>query len=467
MLETPHFTVVSQWKDADTLAWAGEFSPFISALHHVLKVDEGQLPPLTIVLFRKASDFRAYDPVLEDGSVLPEGGFFGRQHSWSVIGLFAQGQADTRHVILHEGVHWYMSAYPRSRPLALEEGLAEVFSTFRTDASGREIFGDLLENDLRTVQAGTPLPVERLLAVTGYDPLAAHHGIGIFYAESWALAHYLMFSEDSGGGSALGRMLDAFGRRLGPEQAIREALGITPAELDLRLARYLQAGTYRVATFPRDPSAGIAGPIVPAPPAAVEVALAKLAAVSPGRAGLALDRAEAAIRIEPGSPDGYDLAALADERLGRPGPALEAAEAAIDRGSRNAWTWFLCGYERYGAASRAGACPPPTARRIADEAERAIALQPGLSEAYRQLAIVIGGAEPLTSDDARVFEEGARALPDDGWMEVGEAELEARRGDREGARALLEEALDRPGAFSPGDRTSVGRIAAGLGAGPG
>lgn len=321
--EAPHVTVVSQWGDAGTAAWAGEFEAFTAALGRVIRVDERRLPPLTVVLMNREADFQAYDPILENGQVLLEDGFFGRRLDWAVVGLYAHADFEnTRHVVLHEGVHWYLSAYPLPRPLAIEEGLAEVFSTFRTDGSGLGRFGAVVPADLALARRSPLLPVEQLLAVTRYDPLAARHGIGIFYAESWAFVHYLMFGGDAPGLAGLDRLLAAFGRGLPPRAALREALGLSPEELDRRLFRYLLVGTYRTESIRLG---ALAAPpaSVPAPPAAVEIALAKLAAVSPGRMALALRHADRAIGLDPSDAEAYELAAYARRELlltAEPGP---------------------------------------------------------------------------------------------------------------------------------------------------
>ena len=61
-------------------------------------------------------------------------GYFARQETWAVIGMAERlDDVETRQTIFHEGVHWVVSVYPRYLPLCLNEGLAEVFSTFEIE----------------------------------------------------------------------------------------------------------------------------------------------------------------------------------------------------------------------------------------------------------------------------------------------------------------------------------------------
>jgi len=133
-LRTGGFTVLTQLSERDTRSWADEFSQFIRALKDVVPVDERRVPPLTVVLFRGPARFDPYRPAGPDGRPVDAAGFFVRNPSWAMIGLASRSSdGATRHIIFHEGVHWCMSDVSGKYPLWFNEGLAEVFSTFRVE----------------------------------------------------------------------------------------------------------------------------------------------------------------------------------------------------------------------------------------------------------------------------------------------------------------------------------------------
>ena len=127
-ISAPEFTVVTTLKAADAQDWAEEFSQFISALGRVVPVDKRRLQPITMVIFARNADFESYRPALSDGTPSDVAGFFGRRESWAAVGMSgSRRSANTRSIIFHEGVHWYMSGFDNRRPTWLEEGRAEVF----------------------------------------------------------------------------------------------------------------------------------------------------------------------------------------------------------------------------------------------------------------------------------------------------------------------------------------------------
>ena len=53
-----------------------------------------------------------------------------------------------RRTIFHEGVHWFLSGTKTRNPVWLDEGLAEVFSTFRAEKD-RAAWGQAIPEHFR------------------------------------------------------------------------------------------------------------------------------------------------------------------------------------------------------------------------------------------------------------------------------------------------------------------------------
>jgi hypothetical protein len=74
----------------------------------------------------------------------------------------------------------------------LSEGIAEFFSTFRADGpNGKSVVGLVPEGRLRTFEDLGFMPLKEVLAPADVQALWASGRISLFYAEAWALVHYL------------------------------------------------------------------------------------------------------------------------------------------------------------------------------------------------------------------------------------------------------------------------------------
>jgi hypothetical protein len=302
-LRAPDFTILSQVSEKDSRAWADEFEQFILALHDVVPPDPGGLPPLTVVLFADPRQFSPYIPLAADGRPIDAAGFFSRHPTWAIIGLarHAHNEAETRHIIFHEGVHWCMGRTSLAYPLWFNEGLAEVFSTFRIQ-DGQARWGDPLFGHVALLREQEPLPVEKLLAVTQASPLYYQkHRIGIFYAESWALVHYMLFGRRAGARSDLFYYFQELKTGMAPDKAFEVAFGTDYAGMDETLREYVSGPAYAVTVRDLPPASGVTAAFVAASPLLVEKTLENLA-YSSRRLDVARQHAEALLKLSARSP---------------------------------------------------------------------------------------------------------------------------------------------------------------------
>ena len=96
-------------------------------------------------------------------------------------------------MIYHEYVHSLTADATRRLPAWANEGLAEFYSTFRSDPSGRTVErGRPVTQHVALLRQSPLIPLDTLLAVDRESPYYNEQSKqGIFYAESWALVHYL------------------------------------------------------------------------------------------------------------------------------------------------------------------------------------------------------------------------------------------------------------------------------------
>ena len=107
-------------------------------------------------------------------------------------------------IIFNEYTHYLVSREYSYLPLWIEEGCAEFYSTFYARKDRAEI-GLPVESHVHLLQDNTLIPLGDLFAMstesTDYNEGKRQ---GIFYAQSWALYHYLRTTV---GGDQLGEFL--------------------------------------------------------------------------------------------------------------------------------------------------------------------------------------------------------------------------------------------------------------------
>ena len=417
----PQFTLYSSAKSTDALQVAEEFQQFIDSLSEVLVVDTRRLPPLTIVMFSKPKEFLGFRPRRPDGKPWDIAGFFSRQEGWSVFGLAgARLDEDTRRTVFHEGVHWYSSGSEFSSPSWLEEGLAEVFSTFAVTKNRRE-WGQPIAEHVRALQSSRPMPLERLLSVSHSDPLFNEtRRTGLFYAESWAFVHLLLFGEHNRDRKQYNEYVRLFRSGIHPDNAFKIAFKKDYPAMDRELANYIDGGRYFVGSrliTPRTKSLVV----TPAGDAEREIALARLALGS-NRIPLARDHLDKAADADAdpvawNEVEGY--AALLENDVTA---ALRHFSKAAQLGSKDYRVYFELAQRKHQAAVDAGdsvTLSHADAREVADNYEKTIELCPWLLPPYQGLGGMIGFLGNEGEKDRTILARGRELFPTDGMIQLG------------------------------------------------
>lgn len=436
MLKTPRYTVISQLGDKPTRAWAAEFDQFIDSTSAVLKINPALLPPLTVVLFARSKDFDPYKPPRPDGTTAKNiGGYFYRTDGWGVIGLAEHGDDDdgTRRTIFHEAVHWLFSADRSPQPRWFSEGIAELLSTFRMRIEKVEFGHPISDHSLLLRQYGL-LPMKEFLAQDSSLFDRDDH-TGRYYAQSWALVHYLLVSGHPERREMLLRYIAAY-RTKSADESFKAGFGGDYAALEKDLRAYVDQPRMNFMVTPRQPSAPQAE-MTAVDPLRVELALGQLA-MSAADKSLAGRHADRALAIAPTDAAGHELRAYVALRDDRRSEAQAEAERALSAGSRDSTMFIL-----YGDAlgQRDSADPAAQARQRVVMYENAINLSPRTLETYEQLAGALLAVDKPTSEDAKFLEVGRSIFPQQGFIQIGLAQVAYRQGRREDALKQIDEAL--------------------------
>ena len=221
--------------------------------------------PVPLTIFALQDDKRFYQMVpLHDGQPISAPGFFvpGEDHQYFVLNLFEE---DSYRAVAHDFAHLLLNYnYPPTQGW-FDEGFAEYFSSIRLDNRQVEIGSDpelglpYSENVLGNQNAvrNPPKSLTDLLSswvwLSVPDLFTMKHDTSnyqegthrtLFYAQSWMTMHYLLNKEKL---PEAGTYFDLVQNQKVPVgNAIEQAFGMTPAQLDKTVKDYFHSLTQLV-----------------------------------------------------------------------------------------------------------------------------------------------------------------------------------------------------------------------------
>lgn len=227
-VRSPHFMAISDAGASDAREILRQFEEIRVVFRSVfpkLRVDGGQ--PMVILALEDADSMKAFTPEGFQGSNAkrPAGVYFHRQdRDYALLRLDVYRSADQPFFALyHEYTHGIVRLNFASLPTWLNEGLADFYGATEIGASEIRI-GKVPLARLNLLRQSGFLDLEELLQV---DQRSPHYREGdkasIFYAESWALVHYLLMDPQAQTSGLFGRYLAALNRTGDSLAAGREA----------------------------------------------------------------------------------------------------------------------------------------------------------------------------------------------------------------------------------------------------
>jgi tetratricopeptide (TPR) repeat protein len=455
-LKGPDFTILSHVSEKQTRIWAMDFAQFHQGLGKILRINEGALRPVTIVLFHSDRELRPFKP-LEKGKPAEMAGWFSRFALGNFIGAAVDSEDEqTRRLIFHEEAHWLTNVSDQPIPLYLDEGLAEVFSTFSIDGDFYT-FGEILPGHVELLRRNKWLPLKELIAVA-HGSLLYNEGnrTNIFYAESWAFVHYLLFSGRHELSPKFNELVRSLNSHADPDAVFLKIFGVDCAHMEKRLEAYMgNEGVFSKIPLRFD-RAGLDRGFVVDKPSVEDVDLAENCLLcGVGRASDALPRLDRIASALPGSASAWEADGFAAYETKDFQAAETCFKKAAGLGSRNYFVYSMLGdlalgldLGSVGTQINVGG----DIRAAITLYEHELSLNPFDRHAYDNIGQSAYGLDPLTRDDAQVLAQGGRLYPDDLSIRAGLAAAALKQGSvDEALRALRAIANDQ----APSARNAV------------
>lgn len=381
-VRSPNFVVVSNAGEKQARKTALQFEEIRQVYRQSLKVAAGHPSPVITVI--AAKDDNTMKQLLPEDYVkghAHHGGYFvDRMNIYFAVVELGQEGGGTYETLYHEYYHSVTIPYFPNLPLWLAEGLAEFYGHTQID----EKFAGMGEPDANLLAELRSQPLIRLPVLFSANQSSPYYNedqkTSIFYAESWALTHYLMVGDREAHRSALIAYLKAIDEGKSQEQAAAEAFGDLN-KLQAALMNYLRLAAFYyikvpVVTAVHDTELKVR-PISEAEGEAYEAGFLAIR----GRTKDAEKMLQQALSADAKIPIAYEYLAISQFLDGDHDAAIKSASAAIGLDPNNAVTRFL----RAQLVSMEGAMMAGSPQ-LEDDLRNAIALNPNFSPPYAMLA---------------------------------------------------------------------------------
>ena len=342
--------------------------------------------PTTVVVFKSDSSYRPFKP--HSNTV----GYFqaGPDVNYITLTTEVSGEQSPYTVIFHEYTHLLVNSTLGNAPSWFNEGLAEYYSSFSISDDSKIILGRPISSHVYLLREKKMLPLQLLFQVDHKSPYYNERDKqSIFYAQSWALMHYLIHRPGEAG--SIDKFLKLMDGGKAMEQAFQEAFKTTYEKMEQELRSYIRNDRYPVTSgkFERKLSFDTELQVGPVSEAEAQAYLGDLLLHS--------SRAESetylqkALVLDPQQPMAHASLAMLRVRQGK----IDEARNGLERAAANSQNYLIHYYYAY-ALSRQGmnesqmisGFSKENLAKMREELKKAIALRPDFPESYSLLAFI-------------------------------------------------------------------------------
>jgi len=451
---SPNFIVVSNAGEKQARKTAIRFEQIRAVFRRELELaSKHESPVITILAVKDEDSMKALLPEYWVKSHAHPAGLFmdNMNQYFAAIQLDAPG-SNPYNTIYHEYFHSLTSPYYPNLPVWVSEGLAEFYGN--TQIGDSEVGMGRPDPDLiAELKQGGLMPLDALFKVDHNSPYYNEQNkISVFYAESWALTHYLMVGDKAAHRATLQAYINAMTKGATEEQAAAQAFGKLQ-QLQAALFAYIGNAAFYYIKAPPPPE-------IPAgdlqvhelSEAEVDAYRGGFAAVR-GRTQDAIPMLEEAVKLDPKLALGYQYLGFAEYEDHERAEALADFTRAIELNPKNALTRFLRAY--LGSTQRGAV---GNDEQMEEDLRTAIAVSPEFAPPYGVLAVYLSNQGQDLPEALKLAQKAQALEPGSTIYQIDLAQVLARMDRYREARNITLHA--RANAASPIERAEAERFLA-------
>ncbi|MFL6274941.1 MAG: tetratricopeptide repeat protein [Blastocatellia bacterium] len=435
-LTTKNLNVVSNASEDDTREIALKIEQFHFIFTKLFGINTDSFLPVTVIVFKSDGAFKPFKP-LYNGKPSNVAGYFQPAQDENMIALTANdyGEEHPLAAIFHEYTHLLNSYTPRQWPIWLKEGLAEVYSTYEVKKKDVSL-GLPVTSHVYLLRDNKFIPLATLFNVGHDSPIYNERSKqGIFYAESWALMHYLMYSNNMSRRPQLVSFIRLISQGMEVEPAFTQAFQTDMATMEKELRRYIGSNNYTYQTITFTDIEGAKDVTVrPLSDAEVQFYLGNLL-MRTNRLDEAEPYLKQSIALDANLARPYEGMGFVEMRRNHFDKAMDYFKQAATRDSKNFFAHYY--YAEALQHETQGAISGDTATTMMNELRTAIRLRPQFADSYYMLAFVIQAANGDLKEGLTAMQTALRLAPQNKHYLLGLAQIQMRMNEFAAAKKTL------------------------------
>jgi tetratricopeptide (TPR) repeat protein len=395
-VRSKHFLLVGNASERDIRKVATKLEQFRDVFARLFpKANLNSPVPITVIVFKNRGSYLPFMPVYQ-GKVSEVAGYFQAGEDVSYITLTAEmNQENPYSTIFHEYVHALTNDNTSQAPPWFSEGLAEFYSAFEiTDGDKKVMVGKPISHHVYLLRENKFLPLPKLFAVDHGSPdYNERDKKGVFYAQSWALVHYLILGNDGQRKPQFIKYLDLLlNKDKSVDESFREAFQTDYATIEKELKNYIGRNTYPTQIFTYNQKLEFDSTMQSAQISEAEWNYYL------GDLVLHLNRTDSeeylkkAVNLDPNLAVAHASLGMVQMRANRFAEAKQSLQRALSNGSQNHivnyYYAFILSREGMDANNMVMGYPPEASQTMREHLKKAIELAPGFPESYKLLAFI-------------------------------------------------------------------------------
>lgn len=395
--------------------------------------------PTNVIVFKSDSSYRPFKPTASTA------GYFqpGQDVNYITLTTEVRGEQDPFNVIYHEYVHLMVNNTVESVPTWFNEGLAEYYSTFFIADDQKVTLGKPIGSHVFLLREKKILPLRTLFAVDHDSPYYnEREKQSIFYAESWALMHYLILGNQGKRLPQLGTFLKLLTDKVPVEDAFQKAFQSTFEQMEKELKEYLKNDRYPVMTGHFEQKLALDKEMQSAPVSEAEAQAYLGDLLLHSRRQEAEGYLQKALELDPDQPLAHASLGMLRVYQGRFDDALRSLERSLAANSRNYLThyYYALALSRQSMDSNnfVSDYPAESAAKMRAALRKAIELEPTFPESYSLLAFINMVKGEQLDESIALIRKALAVAPGKEEYSLTLAQLYLHKQDFKAARLALE-----------------------------